>query len=455
MRITQKITLALGAAFIVLCAFLWTALHMSVSPLFADLESARASNNFSRARSVIERELQQLDGYRRDYAVWDGAYDFVRGDRPDFIEKELPLSLLKELSVNIYLYLGKGGTLIDGMAINANFDRQVSIDEFAPIGFGGWTEFEKHLTASTSRKGIIKTPAGLMLAVYAPVTRTDGGGEYAGHMLIGRILTPSFVETLKRQTRVDMEITPLDATPPAEQGMTRKDGFIFITEPVLSVEGEPVALLTVRTPRDITTIGERTLTYAFASLATILLLGVAIVSVLLNRIAVRPVERLTQIMASAKAEHAERDETLSARKDEIGVLYKSFTELIGRIEERTSALASALSAAESAERAKTQFLANMSHEIRTPMNGVMGMANLLSKTSLTETQKTFVDVIEKSSDALLTIINDILDFSKLDAGMATLNSAPFILADITEDVATLIAARVAVSMATPDACAKF
>ena len=85
----------------------------------------------------------------------------------------------------------------------------------------------------------------------------------------------------------------------------------------------------------------------------------------------------------------------------------------------------------------------MSHEIRTPMNGVLGMAELLARTELTPRQKTFTDVIIKSGNALLTIINDILDFSKINAGQLMLEPAPFRLAEAVEDVATLVAARVA------------
>jgi len=99
--------------------------------------------------------------------------------------------------------------------------------------------------------------------------------------------------------------------------------------------------------------------------------------------------------------------------------------------------------ANNADRAKSEFLANMSHEIRTPMNGVMGMAELLARTELDAKQRTFTDIIIKSGAALLTIINDILDFSKIDAGQMELDPAPFKLSEAIEDVATLVAARVA------------
>src|SRR5690606_33813711 len=77
------------------------------------------------------------------------------------------------------------------------------------------------------------------------------------------------------------------------------------------------------------------------------------------------------------------------------------------------------------------------------MNGVLGMAELLVRTSLDSRQKTFADVILKSGNALLTIINDILDFSKIDAGQLSLDPAPFRLAEAIEDVATLVSTRVA------------
>ncbi|MBX5307257.1 response regulator [Rhizobium sp. NLR14b] len=120
-------------------------------------------------------------------------------------------------------------------------------------------------------------------------------------------------------------------------------------------------------------------------------------------------------------------------------LFTDVTELKSREEE----LRQLLSRAEAADRAKSEFLANMSHEIRTPMNGVLGMAELLAKTNLDARQKTFIDIIVKSGNALLTIINDILDFSKIDAGQMKLRKAAFDITEAVEDVATLLSSHAA------------
>ncbi len=104
---------------------------------------------------------------------------------------------------------------------------------------------------------------------------------------------------------------------------------------------------------------------------------------------------------------------------------KDITEMVRYREE----LISACQRAETAEMLQEQFLANMSHEIRTPMNGIIGMTNLLQKTSLQKQQHEYVEIIKQSSDNLLVLINDILDLSKIKAGKISIETIPFNIND--------------------------
>jgi signal transduction histidine kinase/ActR/RegA family two-component response regulator len=97
--------------------------------------------------------------------------------------------------------------------------------------------------------------------------------------------------------------------------------------------------------------------------------------------------------------------------------------------------------AEKANKAKSDFLANMSHEIRTPMNAVIGLTHILQTTKLDAKQKQCVDVLQSSSEALMLLINDLLDIDKMEALDIDLESAPFSMTAVLDQVVSVMSVK--------------
>lgn len=97
--------------------------------------------------------------------------------------------------------------------------------------------------------------------------------------------------------------------------------------------------------------------------------------------------------------------------------------------------------AESANRAKSEFLANMNHELRTPLNAIIGFSQLLSGHPNESKQRSYLNIIKRNGEHLLSLINQVLDLSKIEAGKITLNNHNFDLYQLLDEIEELFRTR--------------
>ena len=126
---------------------------------------------------------------------------------------------------------------------------------------------------------------------------------------------------------------------------------------------------------------------------------------------------------------------MTAAKQEIRALWRAKSD-IAAAEVRARELAEE---ARTATEAKSAFLAEMSHEIRTPMTGVLGVTELLAEQKLTLDQRSLIETMQRSAEALLAIVNGVLDLSKIESGKLELDQTPFDPISVAEEVVSLLA----------------
>ena len=247
----------------------------------------------------------------------------------------------------------------------------------------------------------------------------------------------------------------------AELATTRKTytamDYLELTSPI-HMDRQVVGWILIRS--DLTEMNQQL--KRSAVMGFIIFLASALLALIVSRRLQRTItDPLLSLVSTMRTVSDTKDYSLRAipasSQDEIGVLVAGLNTMLVEIQSqhvqlrqhqenlelevmaRTEELITAKEAAEAASIAKSQFLANMSHEIRTPMNGVLGMAELLLSTALTEKQRHLADSVHRSGTALLSIINDILDFSKIEAGKLELERLEFGLRDTVEEAVELFA----------------
>jgi signal transduction histidine kinase/ActR/RegA family two-component response regulator len=109
------------------------------------------------------------------------------------------------------------------------------------------------------------------------------------------------------------------------------------------------------------------------------------------------------------------------------------------LQQRELELKQAKESAEAANSAKSAFLANMSHEIRTPLGAILGFADLLVHSQMSEAEKiSSVETIKRNGRLLSNIINDILDLSKVEAGKLEIEKVDVPFEELVSDITSLL-----------------
>ena len=97
----------------------------------------------------------------------------------------------------------------------------------------------------------------------------------------------------------------------------------------------------------------------------------------------------------------------------------------------------AMEEARRSNKAKGIFLANMSHEIRTPINVILGMNELITRSSDHREVLEYTSKIQSAGDMLLSIINNILDVTQIESGKIMTSIKPYRTDSLVSELASI------------------
>lgn len=105
---------------------------------------------------------------------------------------------------------------------------------------------------------------------------------------------------------------------------------------------------------------------------------------------------------------------------------------------RAEQLEGALQALQQANLDRTRLFAQIGHEVRNPLNGLLGFAQLMRQSPLSEQQRSHLEQIRLCGTTIHKIVSDMLDFSRLEAQPATLDARPFRPSEVVDEAVAML-----------------
>ncbi len=349
MSLKAKVSLLIGALFLISGAASLAVERWVIRPSFLALEREEAERNTGRAVEAIHHELDVLGTLVSAWAGRDDVQRFMRGEDAAFVRRGLGADAMASAAVS---YLGFYRATGEQLAYRAPGAGDLGFGRLQQATLPASHPLLQAADPNLVTAGLVSTPSGPLLVVSRPILANAGADSPSGVLILGRVLDASAVARISARHRLDLRIEAATSPEPAgseagppldwEPGQPRRATVVQLDAAgvsligqtaVADLHGEPILTLTVTTPRAISARGDQASRIALITLGAV---GVAVLAVLIGLVHVtvlRPIAQLTQHAVALGKDEAQSAPLRLARSDELGLLATEFDRMTARLAE--------------------------------------------------------------------------------------------------------------------------
>jgi PAS domain S-box len=284
---------------------------------------------------ALNNDLSSLNKTANDWSQYDAAYEFVRGNNPNFIERSLLDATFLRLNLNLIIFTNNDGEILFAKAINLQTEEEI------PLPANLTQEITNNLTQNQEdNAGFASINGTPMIMVSKPVLRSDGQGPSQGTLLMGRYLNEFELETLSNNVNISIIPVSVSNIPSGFQNTTLilDDSPTYIeiknTETIAGysllngISGKPSLILKVEIPRMIYKTYEKAIFYLILSIVIVGIIGAILVYFNIDKNLLRRLDKITNSVMEVK-----KTNDLSSRipvlgNDELADLAVSVNEML-------------------------------------------------------------------------------------------------------------------------------
>jgi len=381
----RKISLRLSVAMAFFIVGVFFILRAVIAPTFEELELEAAHTDLIRADQAIQTDIDNLVAISLDWAPWDDMYEYVSGRNPGFRRSNLDRSTLDNLNLDMVAIYEIDGRLNWGQLRVDGVERPLSELDLLEDGSVAAGLLRLHANTDSETVGVANTALGPMLISSQPILRNDDSGPVAGAIVMAQFLDEPRMQRLRERTEVDMTLMLVDDyvvegeleitdVPLGELPVRISEEAVTNCIVLADILGNPYLLVSSKTPRDITSLGQQTVSAALLFLAAAGVLLVVILWWFMKDTVIGPVETLTDHMNKIRKSGDLSDNLNLDSDDEIGMLAEQYDKLNSEVHETRAALLQ-----QSFKAGKADTAAEVLHNIRNAMTPMINGIERVSK----------------------------------------------------------------------------
>ncbi|WP_422058216.1 CHASE4 domain-containing protein [Sphingomonas sp.] len=335
-RIKSRIPRSLGAKLVAIltgvallgAASITLLLALVITPSFDRLEAQAIDGHVERTRAALTEYASKVEASVRDYGDWNESYDYMGAPNRAFEEDSFATSAMVNLGVNGMAYVRPDGEVVIARWLDLETGQdspQLRAQLLAEIRR---IDFRRALARDNSASFYARLGDRIAAIGIAQVRRTDGSGDPRGHVVMARMITSQQLGNLL-QLRAGIALDAPVSAPRIDAG----ERYIAVAVPVPGEGGGSIASATFRVPRDLSNLGRNMLQLAVVGTTALMLLVMAVLSVMIGRLVLRPLNRVEQHMGVVRGSGNLVPLTEAPRRDEIGSLVDSFNAMLVQLKD--------------------------------------------------------------------------------------------------------------------------
>ncbi len=183
--------------------------HIIILPGFLTLERHEADKDLSRCTNAILSEEHHLQQVTMDWAEFDDMYRFVLDKNSAFEEANLQMEVLSNVGIDLLYILNSEGKNVWNGTYSRELEKEINLTELPSHSFPSNHALLKNSAQPPS--GLLLTEHMPMIVVSHPILPTSGEGVAHGTLIMGKFLSESIIEDLKKQIRINFSIKSINA----------------------------------------------------------------------------------------------------------------------------------------------------------------------------------------------------------------------------------------------------